>query len=416
MHLLSSRNRSEFLAVPELVRFTLADGMNGPETTLLIKSSTLTLKYLLRLKRFRVFISRIGSDELAYGVQIDDDQHHPAMLWSLLEYDDELAAINALLVQPKCVVFLFNELAANVAWGEVDIDFTDETIGALVRASALHPPKTKYDAESVGRRLEALFRNEHRPSESGHVSEALSVPEWHPLKNHLITNRASSSLISIFEADEGAQQEEIGLWLTDNLKSTGAVKSPQIHETSGSRELSDVLMSHEFGAFLIESKTLSIFARDQLPDRSKLSRNITRHIHKAAGQLVGGVKNLRRGYRITDTEGNEIEVERKNPTHAIILVPDLTLLSEATEFSGEFIRQISLECGGFLHILDPAELLRVVQAAEMISEKSVSVTPIMAFDYYLMERAKRAVKSDTPNFGMLIRFENEIPPIESSTT
>jgi len=58
---------------------------------------------------------------------------------------------------------------------------------------------------------------------------------------------------------------------------------------------------------------------------------------------------------------------------------------------------------GYLHILDPAELLRVVQAAEMIFEDSEHLTKMMAFDWYLMERAKISIKSPTPYFAVLFR-------------
>ena len=405
MHLLSARNRSEFLAVPQLVRFTLAQGKDGSEAVLLIKSSTLTLKYLLRLKRFCLVVLRIGAKWLVYGIQIDDDPEHPVVLWSLLEYDDEVDAMRALMAHPKCVLFLFNELVANVAWGEVDIDLSDEPLRALIESATLHPTDDMDALGEVSQRIEALHRGELTPTD-GHVLILPDVRAWHPITSHYITNRASRSLISIFETDEGAQQEEIALWLTDNLQPTGAVKNPQVHELNKVRELSDLLLSHEYGTFLIESKTLSVLAREALPNRAKLSRDVIKRLRKATSQLVGGVKNLRRGLRITDAEGREVEVERTKPPHVIVLVPDLTLLSEATEFGGDFIRESSKKSGGVFHILDPKELLRIVQAAEMISARGETTTPIMAFDFYLMERFKRAVTSNTPNFGVLIRFED----------
>ena len=412
MHLLSRRNRSEFLAVPALTRFTLSNGQAGPEATLLIKASSLTLKYLLRLKRFHLLIFRISANWLAYAVRIEDDKDHPATLWSLLEYDDEFFALLTLIEKPKCFVFLFNELAVNVTWGEVEINLSDRRSTELIRSSTLHPrtnTKTSIKtqaADEVAKELDALHPA-RLACRDGQVVEFLEVPEWHSLKSHYITNRASSSLISIFEVNEGRQQEEIALWLIDNLQPTGAVISPQIHGKKV-RELTDLLISHEYGPILIESKVLGIISRDRLPNRSKLAADLIKDLQRATGQLIGGVKNLRRGCRITDIEGRELEVERTKPPHVIVLVPELSLLFEATQFGGEFIRTASASVGGFFHILDPFELLRIVQAAEMISARSKSLSPIMAFDYYLMERAKRAARSETPNFGVLIRFEDEI--------
>lgn len=122
---------------------------------------------------------------------------------------------------------------------------------------------------------------------------------------------------------------------------------------------------------------------------------------------------MKRGYKVTDKQGNEVEVERSMPPHVIILVPDLMLVAGAKDYGPDFIQKASQEVEGFFHILDPAELLRVVQAAEMIAARGTATTPIMAFDFYLMERAKTAMSVPTPNFGMLIRFADEPPPTES---
>ena len=61
--------------------------------------------------------------------------------------------------------------------------------------------------------------------------------------------------------------------------------------------------------------------------------------------------------------------------------------------------------GGFIHLLDLAELLRVVQAAEMISRGSEKVMPLMALDYYLMERAERTRDAGTLCIEALLRMQ-----------
>jgi hypothetical protein len=173
-------------------------------------------------------------------------------------------------------------------------------------------------------------------------------------------------------------------------------------------------MSHEYGAFLIESKTLAILVRSEIPRRDKLAAQVRKHhLPEAMRQLSGGLKNLRRGLRITDQKGNDISVERKALPHVIVLMPDLTLLHDATEFGGEFFMEKCLECEAFFHILDPGQLLRVVQAAGMIARRSKSVTLLMAFDHLLMERAKRSWKLQTPDFDVIHSFvdgpEPEVP-------
>lgn len=407
MHMLSTRYHSEFMGCPQLVRLTIAQGRDGPETTLLIKASTLTLKYLVRLKCFGLEMVRIGEKWLAYGIRINDDSKSPAILWSMVEHTEEIDALKALTNSPKCVVFLFNELAVTTAWTDADIDLSDKHARALVEATMLHPAEADC-IDEVSKKFDSIFLGNHDQSRSFAVTPP-EVTEWHPVYSHYITQNASSSFLSLFEKDEGAQQEALALWLVDSLHPQGATKSPQIREASKTRELSDVLLSYEFGTTLIESKTLSILTRDLLPDRQKLARNIIKHIDKATGQLVGGAKNLRRGLPITDLAGNELKIERKQPPHIIILVPDLSLLSDATQYGAAFFANTSREAGGFFHILDPSELLRFVQAAEMIARRSSNVTPMMAFDGRLLERAKHAMTASTPHFEILVKFAEKPP-------
>lgn len=407
MHLLSARNRDEFLATPELVRFVLADGKNGPEPTLLIKASTLSLKYLIRLKRFRLLLFRVQTECVGYGIQLDEDPDYQGTVWSLFEYPDEVAGALGLAKNSKCTVFLFNELALNVAWGEAEIDLSGKAATHLLGGLKLRSLGDARDVlDDVSAAINGLREGTTAPAE-GLLLDWSAVPEWHPITNHYVTNRAEASLISIFETDEGRQQEALAHWLVDSLHPAGAVHSPQIHEESKVRELSDILLSYENGCFLIESKTLAIWVRDDLPSRKKLAIAVGKHLNKAVGQLAGGVKNLRRGLRVTDVQGNHVKVTHAPPPHVIVLVPDLNLLWDASEFGGDFFKQACIKCGGYFHILDPAELLRIVQAAEMIAARDKSTTPMMALDYYLIERAKTSWIQATPDFNVLLRFEDE---------
>ena len=211
----------------------------------------------------------------------------------------------------------------------------------------------------------------------------------------------------MFDNDEGHQQEQLGVWLTDNLQPTGSHRSPQIPKGNGTRELTDVLLSHEFGAVLIESKTLSVLARDRLPDRAKLKRDVAAHIDKAFGQLRGAIRALKANAPVTSPNGDPLTVEREKPAHAIVLIPDLSLIDDHETYGIEFMQEFTRETGGFAHILDISELLRVVQAAEAIAARSPSSTPMMAFDYYLMERVNYAVQARTLCVEVLLRFADD---------
>ena len=88
MHILASHYRSEFLACPQLVRFEYAMGRDDFEPTLLIKGSTLLLKYVVMGARMKLAFARLD-DRLLYGLKIYDDPEKAGLLWSILEHEEK---------------------------------------------------------------------------------------------------------------------------------------------------------------------------------------------------------------------------------------------------------------------------------------------------------------------------------------
>jgi hypothetical protein len=171
------------------------------------------------------------------------------------------------------------------------------------------------------------------------------------------------------------------------------------------RELTDVLLSYSGGTFIFESKTLTLLNRSELPDRTKLSKNVLSSVKKGFNQLKGAARQIRDGTRIYDTDGREHEVERSQPIHAIILVPDLRLLPP--QFGFDMMVEFAKATQGYLHILDPSELLRIVQTAEQLVRRSESqiITQMMALDSRFIERADTCIDAKSLNVEIITRFE-----------
>jgi hypothetical protein len=123
--------------------------------------------------------------------------------------------------------------------------------------------------------------------------------------------------------------------------------------------------------------------------------------------LRGAIRALKSGVPVTSPKGDTLSVEREHPAHAIALIPDLELVDDHSAYGIEFIRDFMSATGGFPHLLDISELLRIVQAAEMIAARGRTTTPMMAFDYYLMERAKKAADAGTLCIEVLLRFADD---------
>lgn len=101
---------------------------------MLIKGSTLLLKYIALGARMQLGFARLG-DRLLYAWKVFDDAEKPGVLWSILERDEEKAAIAALIRGETCQTFLFNELAVNVAWAALPV-FVEPELMALVAGAA----------------------------------------------------------------------------------------------------------------------------------------------------------------------------------------------------------------------------------------------------------------------------------------
>ncbi len=404
MHMLAAHNRSEFLATPQLIRFDYAKGRDGLEPTLLIKGSTLLLKYIVLGVRMQLAFARL-SDRVLYALKVYDDEAKAGVLWSILERDEEKAALAALVRGETCQTFLFNELAVNVACAALRISVGPELTPMIAGAATGRADHNalKSDASLMLDR----FHKESTSSGSLIVADVPGTNAWTPVFNYFITSHATNSPIDFFNKDEGSHQEQMGIWLTDNLHPLGVHHSPQVPKGNGFRELTDILLSHQFGSILIESKSLAIFSRDSLPSRTKLAHDVSTHITKAVNQLRGGIRRLKDGTPVTSKAGVLLDIERTQPMHGIVLIPDLDLIEDRAAYGLPFIQEFAKATGGFLHLLDIAELLRIVQAAEMIAARGTKTTPVMAFDYYLIERVKKTIKAGTLCIEVLLRFVDE---------
>jgi hypothetical protein len=323
-----------------------------------------------------------------------------------METDEEKTCLSSLLEDPLLHISLFNEPSANLAWCEVRLAGISSSVAAMIARSEPQLADPKLKAE-IGPQLDLLSDPE---LQKGAINLPVNL-KWQPVDVNYLTTGMRVSTLSLFDRDEGAQQEEVAVWIMDSLLGgIPAVRSPQVRLASGIRELTDVLVSHDKGAFLIESKTLSLLSRSELPNREKLSRGLRKHVVKAGKQLVGAATSIRQAIRITDAAGVELPVHARELLHAIILVPDLNLLADANDFGAEYFRRMTVSLGGgFFNILDPAELLSMVQMAEATSRRLGTVDQIAVLDGLLFFRATISLTKRTPDFRFRLRGSDEAP-------
>ena len=403
MHILSHTNRQEFLATPQLVRVCYAKDEDGRiKPTLLVKADSLLLKYILLGSAIRMTFTKFH-DQILYALRVDDDQEAPAILWSFVATVSELDAARTMLSDKTVPIYLFNEVAVNIGSCEMIIAGDTNAMRSILGMEFVSD-KTPALTEELRVVLDelALAKSKNQRWELLHLHR---TSDWNLYRNTYITEGGTANIIDMDDTNEGGQQENLGVWLTDRLQPQGVYHSPQRpYRDRETRELTDLLLTHQYGTILVESKTLSVFARKNLPPRSKLKRDLTGIIRKGFGQLEGAVRTLKSDAVITSTDGKPLEIEREPPAHAVMLIPDIHLVEDRGLYNGTFIRGFIDRTNSFPHILDVSELLRIVQAAEIISNRSNSVTKIMAFDYYLIERVKKAISADSLCIEVILRI------------
>ena len=326
--------------------------------------------------------------------------------WSAATSQEELGLVRRLTKEGKVVAQLFNEACTNVAWRALECHAGSGVEQALGSGQPIAGKEGDIarDVHEVLNRLDGDDTN---------AVNFMNSSNWNQITSSYITNRLDVAEISFFGTDEGDQQEQLVRWLVDSLHPEGAVHSPQVSEPSGRKEFTDVLLSYDRGTFLIESKTLAIFARDALPSRDKLKRGIEKHIRDATKrQLKNACRKLQQGEAIFDkSSGTELVVERTNPAQAICLVPDLSLIRGCKEFGRDLLVWFASTTGCYLHILDTVQLFRVVQAAHILSNAGQTTTRMMAFDAHLLTRFQFAVTVDEPDFDMRLDLRSNPPRI-----
>ena len=93
--------------------------------------------------------------------------------------------------------------------------------------------------------------------------------------------------------------------------------------------------------------------------------------------------------------------------YAIVLIPDLDLIDERGDYGDLFTRNFIESTNALPHLMDISELLRMVQAANVISAQNRSISLMMAFDFYLARRSENAARAGSLCIEMLFRTAGE---------
>ncbi|SSY70957.1 hypothetical protein [Alysiella crassa] len=336
-HILSKQYYDEFRTVTQLVRFDFIQVQDKFETTLLVKLNSLLLKYILTGSRITLFIE-YENGRIKYSIRLYEDNtnlEYTVEIYSYIENENEIRALNNLNFDKNISVYLFNELSCNVAENKLFINGNFNYLNNL--------------------NVEIELNNNSN---------------WECIPNFYVIDSGQSSEINL-SSNEGMQQEIIAQWIIDYFSDSGRVFfSPRFKKGSEEKELTDIILISQETVCLIESKVISIFNKGTLPNRKKLKENALKNIDKAFKQLKGAVRNIQeQKFDFYTIDNKVINIPICNNFFGIVLISDLDLiisdnLSNDTQKIHNIYKQFQLEFPVF--IMDLFELSKISHAANLI--------------------------------------------------
>lgn len=383
MHIPSERIRNEMNSEPASLWYVPANG--GQELAVLIKAPTSCIKALIAGCAL-TFVFGKKDGFLCTGVQIMDMPDAPIFISGIQRNLEEHLALIRALTERKFPLFLFNEMDVclawtNVAWEEkcaVDIsnfigDPTKQYVGPFTEDASHALDCFCNSVEEADRYSNAnpicicKINANLEPWQVNSIS-FVGIHEYHTVK--------------INEKNEGDVFERT-IWASlESVFPLTLYKSPQVKIGEKTRELTDVFSFYSYGSFFIEAKDISVLDAGYHRNQARRTAGVQKQVNKAITQLVGASKAFARGETIFDSKGNELEIDRNQPPHCIILITELMHWGDWREIEVRLI-EVMKQTGAFFHLLDLSEFIALLKGSSGKAE---------LLDYNLLERCKLFVE------------------------
>ena len=379
MHLPSERVYREMRSEEASLWYVPAN--SGEELAFLIKAPTSCIKALLAGCPLRLVYGKNVS-HLCTGVRILDMPDAPIYFSGVQREPEEHRALSRALQDRRFPVFLFNEMDVCIAWTNVEIAAEDASQVAhfLGDESLLYiGPFTKEASNSLD--CFCFSIDSTHTYADAKVIPTVDIPTtlepWRT--NHVsFVGIRGYHTITLDDKNEG-EMLECAVWASlESVFPLTLYKSPQVKRGDKMRELTDVFSFYEYGNFLIEAKDLSVLQAGYGRDQARRTKGIQKQVKKAISQLIGASKALKRGESVFDAQGIELQVDRTNSDHCIVLITELMHWGDWSEIEALLADAMGVT-GAFFHLLDLREFIGLLKGS---SGKATLL------DYNLMERCK----------------------------
>ena len=356
---------------------------------IMIKAPTTGIKAMLKGCKIELLFGR-NKDHTPNifhtGLKIHDDLFNYQMMFCTHRFLDEHLSTAKIMNLDKVQVQLCNELSVCQAFGDLIIREKDKQ----EILSLLGNPKKLYVGEFTKQVEESLdsFQNSFKIS-SQEILQPLNlvtiearIINCQSMKNYFYPGDEAPVGINI-EGNEGDELEKEVFTVLHSLFNNCTFKNPVIPYKGGTRELTDILAFYELGAFLFETKALSVINAEDNRTMERKVAGLQKQILKAINQLVGAIKRISENTPIYDANGNEVLFNKTIVPHGVVLVSEFLMFGEWDKIVAAILNAMN-DSKSMIHVMDMREFMQFVAHAK--GDKQL-------FDYFLMQRIKYFVES-----------------------
>lgn len=384
MHLPSLRIHQEMYSEDASLWFTLANG--DTEEAILLKLPTTSLKAVMQGCSLDILLSRVN-EHLCWCASISDVPEKSLTITGVIRHKEDYEALVRVLAKVSAPLFLYNEMDLCVAWSDVTMEPDTAAAARRLVDEKVLSETAPFDAAAsaaldvFGEHLNQEAIDEERGAWNG-VKMRVSASDWTTAKI-AVAGVNDLKRIDVSSQDEGLALESLAWSALESVFPFALHHNPQVMEGVKGRELIDIVATHEYGSFLIESKDLAVLRAKPKRTHERRLATLRSHICKAIAQLNAAAKAVQKGTEVRAKNGAVIPLNRDHPLHCIVLVTEFIEDDSWVDVFVELCNAaIDRKC--FFHVLDLRELVTMLKIAKGRSTH---------FDYMLMERAKVSVKN-----------------------
>ena len=354
---------------------------NGEEPAFLVKAPSSSIKALIAGCPLRLVYGKEES-HLCTGVRILDMPDAPIFISGLQREEEEHAALMRALQEKRFPAFLFNEMDVCLSWTNVELSEEDacRVLQFLGDQSTTYVgPFTKEATHSLDCFCFSVDKTHTYPGATTipTLEISVSLEPWRITHISFVGVRGYHT-ITIEDKNEGEMFER-AVWASlESVFPLTLYKSPQVKVGSKLREFTDVFSYYPYGSFLIEAKDLSVLQAGYDRNQERRTKGVQKQVKKAITQLVGASRALACGEPIFDADSTELQINRKQPPHCIVLITELMHWGDWSEIETQLMNAMR-STGAFFHLLDLREFIALLKGSSGKAE---------LLDYNLMERCK----------------------------